>query len=133
MLKLPARKGPEIQFTSFVDLFFNLLAFMLVVGSLEQAAPAHLQVELPRPRMTAAHEEIGQELKIVLDKEEHMRANGRLVSEAELAGIIRQSPSARIATVIWADRRLPYERVVAILALVRESGGRRIKLAVLPE
>ena len=40
----------EIPLTSFVDILFNLLAFILVVGSLEQIALTRLNLEIPHGR-----------------------------------------------------------------------------------
>ncbi len=65
MLTHPPRRNPEVQLTSFVDVLFNLLAFILVVGSLERTTPARLKVELPRPRMTAVSAGQDAELAVV--------------------------------------------------------------------
>ena len=131
MLTLPARRRPEIHLTSFVDVFFNLLAFILIVGSLEKALPSRLDVELPRPAMAAAPLRAESALEVILDRNGHLRVGSRSVTQDDLAQMIRGLQPAAKPIVLWADRRLPYEQVVALLALVQKNGGKHVRLAVL--
>lgn len=133
MLTHPPRRNPEMQLTSFVDVLFNTLAFILVVGSLERATPSRLKVELPRPRLTAAAADRVAELAVVLDQMGRLQVEGMIVDDREFVRLLRRRPAAGKAVVIWADRRLPYERVIEVLALVQGGGSEgRVRLAVLP-
>ena len=133
MLKKPAPRSPEIQLTTFVDVLFNLLAFFLVFAALKWAAPVTLGVDLPRTVQTGEAVENRRELQVVLDNKGSVRIDGRPVPDARLAEELRRRQNKNTVTVIWADKDLPYQRVIALLSVVRLNGGRRVRLAVLPE
>ncbi|HHZ20478.1 MAG TPA: biopolymer transporter ExbD [Firmicutes bacterium] len=134
MLKRQARRLPEIPLTSLVDIFFNILAFVLVVGSLEQAVPQELRVDLPRTAPIAEKmQDSNNLLHIVLDRQGVIRLNNRIIPKERLAEALKQELAGRMETVIWADRQVPYEDVVQLMALVRDNGGAKITLAVLAE
>lgn len=134
MLKRPLRRSPEIPLTSLVDIFFNVLAFVLVVGSLEQTVPQELQVDIPRtPPIMGKINDSENLLHIVLDRQRSIRLNDRVIPLEKLAETLRRKQMDQTETMIWADRQVPYEEVIRLLTLVRENGGVRIKLAVLAE
>jgi len=117
-----------------VDIFFNILAFVLVVGSLEQAVPQELRVDLPRTAPIAEKmQDSNNLLHIVLDRQGVIRLNNRIIPKERLAEALKQELAGRMETVIWADRQVPYEDVVQLMALVRDNGGAKITLAVLAE
>lgn len=132
MLKKPARRSPEIQLTTFVDVLFNLLAFFLVFAALKWAAPTSLGVDLPQTPSLESTVRNKQELKIVMDGKGHVRIDGKIIPDPRLASILNSRQTEKTVTVIWADKDLPYEKVVNLLSLVRMNGGRHVRLAVLP-
>lgn len=129
MMKRATRPGPQIQLTPFVDILLNLLAFILVVGSLERTSPAQLGLELPRPRLNERGA-IEHGLAITLDRDGRLWLEGVRIERKDLAEAVRARRGG--TAILRADRRLPYELVVEILALIGENGGGRVRLAVLP-
>lgn len=132
MLKKPVRRRPEIQLTTFVDVLFTLLAFFLVFAALKWAAPTSLGVDLPRTASMESAVRNKQELQIVMNGKGIIRIDGRIVPDGRLAEVLRHRQTERMVTVIWADKKLPYEKVVTLLSIVRMNGGRHVRLAVLP-
>ena len=62
-----------------------------------------------------------------------LQVEGTAMDDREFVRLLQQKPRAGKTVAIWADRHLPYERVVEVLALVQGSGsGGRVRLAVLP-
>ncbi len=130
MLDRVRRGGPAIQLTSFVDVLFILLAFLLVFGSLERAAPDRLAVDLPRAGAGTANN--GRELAVVLNHDGKLWAAGQLIDRPGLAAMVRAGHGSGLIVVVYADRNLPIGQVVTLLTLIRENGGDRASLAVLP-
>lgn len=134
MLKRLPKSPPAFQLASFIDVVFNLLAFVLLVGSLESDLPKSLGVEIPRvPTIHATTETQRTPVVLRMDLEGTVWINDRQTPDHQLADVLRRLQTPETTTEIWADRRLPYERVVTILALVREKGGSHVKLMVIPE
>lgn len=134
MLKRLPKSPAAIQLTSFVDVVFNLLAFVLLVGSLETDVPERLGVEIPRaPVVSASSVDHQRKIVIRMDVAGKVWIRERNISDTELAEVLRKLHTTNISTEIWADRRIAYERVVRLLALVRENGGNHVKLMVLPD
>jgi biopolymer transport protein ExbD len=133
MLKRLPKRNPEIGLTAFVDILFNILAFILVVGSLEQAAPSRMDVSLPRvPEQSTAIAMEERKLEIVMDRLGKIRVNDQEVTKEQLIQIIQLRGNETETVIIWADRNLAYEKVVSLLASVQAGGGAKVRLAVLP-
>lgn len=116
-----------------MDILFNILAFILVVGSLEQAVPSKMDVSLPKvPKQLTAivHEE--RKIEIVMDLVGKITVNDEILTEEQLIQLIQLRSNEVEAVIIWADRELAYEKVVSLLASVQEGGGAKVRLAVLP-
>ena len=119
----------EINLTNMIDLGFVLLIIFMISTPLIEKESA-IGVQLPvAPNQTASD---SQEpfLDIIVDAQGRVQADGRVVSESELAEILdRESQRSRPRVVsIRADFRLQYQRVVDILDEVKGAGLSRISL-----
>ncbi|HEX2954592.1 MAG TPA: biopolymer transporter ExbD [Bacillota bacterium] len=133
MLKKPARRGPEIQLTTFVDVLFNLLAFFLIFAALKWAVPSSLGVDLPHTPSGEGLLRNKGKITVVMNDKGSVQIEGRTVPDSRLALVLHRLQSDKTTTVIWAARDLRYEKVITLLSIVRANGGRRVRLAVLPD
>lgn len=133
MLKKPARRGPEIQLTTFVDVLFNLLAFFLIFAALKWAVPSSLGVDLPHTPSGEGLLRNKGKVTVVMEDSGSIRIEGKTVPDSRLAEVLHRLQNDQTTTVIWAAKDLPYEKVVTLLSVVRANGGRRVRLAVLPD
>jgi biopolymer transport protein ExbD len=133
MLKKPTQRQPEIQLTTFVDVLFNLLAFFLIFAALKWAVPSSLGVDLPRTPSGEGMLRNKGKVIVVMEGDGRVRIDGRAVPDSKLAEVLQGLQNDKTTTVIWAERDLPYEKVVTLLSVVRANGGRRVRLAVLPD
>ncbi len=128
-LQTPARRRPNINITSLIDVLFLLLTFFLVTTSfIEQSA---LKVELPSMQNA---DQVQRERNFVLNvsSDGKMAYNGEPVTEEVLQGILTSSSNEVDASgglVLRADRALPYGDVMRILDLIKGSGIRRFVIA----
>jgi biopolymer transport protein ExbD len=117
-----------INVTPLVDIMLVLLIIFMVAARLE--GPRSVGVELPRAASGA--DTPPATLSIVIPHEGDVRLDGRPIAPGALAGEVqrRAGGSPESQAVVSADRRVPYDRVVAVVDAVRLGGVRKLALAV---
>src|SRR6185295_16769451 len=117
-----------INVTPLVDIMMVLLIIFMVAARLEE--PKSVGVELPRAASGA--DTPPSTLSILIPKEGDVRIDGRAVSLAELETEIRAAGerSAESQAVLAADKSVPYEKVVAVVDVVRKGGIHKLALSV---
>jgi biopolymer transport protein ExbD len=128
-LQAPARRRPNVNITSLIDVLFLLLTFFLVTTTfIEQSA---LKVELPSMENS---DKVQRDKNFVLNVSSggEMAYNGEIVTEDVLRGMLTSTSSevdAGGGLVLRADEELPYGDVMRILDLIKGAGIRRFVIA----
>ncbi len=129
------RRRARIEMLPLIDIVFLLLVFF-IYAMLSMAVHRGMDLDLPRsskaPRsgetpLSVSIRASGPGTDLFLDREP--------VSDAELADRLRQAVSAATtgpSVLLFADRHVEYQRLFAVLELIRETGIRQISLQARP-
>lgn len=129
----PSRDGgmmSEINVTPFVDVMLVLLIIFMVTAPLMTTG---VEMELPRadaPPLPTDEEQ----LVLSITADERFFLNDTAFTEAELVtrlgAIAQANPDQQL--FVRADGKLPYERVLQLLAVARASGVAKVGLVTQP-
>jgi len=110
----------EINVIPFVDIVLVLLIIFILSSKL--IAAAQIPVDLPAAANTA--EVVDPTANIVLTAGGDLYVDGAAVSAGELREDLQQrvAKNAKTRAVIAADKHLAYERVIAVIDLVKSAG-----------
>lgn len=118
-----------INLTSLIDVIFLLLVFFMVTTTLIDPSK-RLDIQLPEAKAASAKTksipvtiEMGEGGKLLL--------NGKRVNLKTLKSRLQAlGREGKKMSIVRADRRLDYGRVVGVLGILRASGFRDIGIAV---
>ena len=117
----------EINVTPLIDLAFALLIiFMIATPLLEQTIPINLPSEAPK-----SQSEIKDKIQVIsLDSRGAMFWGDKRVSEEQMGLLLKEASEANAVPImrIRADKRLPYERVIALIDLIKQNNLVKISL-----
>ncbi len=125
---------PRVEVIPLIDIIFCILTFFLLSG-IKTAQQQSLNVDIPAAQ-TAVAEQTRDILIVSLD------ANGQAFIEQQpvpqLEVLLQQIKSYRItkpngSIVLYASKQVKYERVIAVLDLLRQAGGENVALATVNE
>ena len=129
---VPAKKSRAliINVTSLIDVMFLLLIFFMVSSTFKNQ-PA---INLVLPRSATAEETVVTPTVLYLTSDGRVFLNDRLMSEADLGGMLRQLQGAtgEDRVVIRADENAPHGAVVGLIDLVKQSGYTRVSISARP-
>jgi len=129
---VPAKKSRSliINVTSLIDVMFLLLIFFMVSSTFKNQ-PA---INLVLPRSATAEETVVTPTVLYLTSDGRVFLNDRLMSEADLGGMLRQLQGAtgEDRVVIRADENAPHGAVVELIDLVKQSGYTRVSISARP-
>ena len=112
----------EINVTPFVDVMLVLLViFMVTAPMLEKGVDVDLPQVEQAPNLSAAQES----LIVSIDAQNRLYVGRQQVdSPAKMVAVLQQVLKGKTNREVYleADRRVPYERVVQVLAAVRKAG-----------
>ncbi len=117
----------EINVTPLIDLAFALLIiFMITAPLLQQTIDIRLPVETARPQRA----ETVEPLLLTIDPSGQFFWGTEPVGDADMKARLARAAAAAEPPVVQirADARLPYQRVVDLLDLVKGAGLSRISL-----
>lgn len=118
--------SPSIMLAPLVDLIFTLLIFFMLVST--YITPS-IKVELPKS--TSLEKAEKRAVTITITWEGAMYLEGRKVSFGELAQRLKGlDPQRFIGVRIRADKKVPIEKVVSVIDLVRASPVKSVDLEV---
>jgi len=118
----------EINVTPLIDLAFALLIiFMITTPLLEQTIPLQLPLESQSPQPSRSEEAFET---ISIRQDATIFWGDRSVTLARLDEILANAATSANPPVISirADRRLPYQKVIEVLDLVKQNELTRISL-----
>lgn len=117
----------EINVTPLIDLAFALLIiFMIATPLLEQTIPINLPSESPKTQS-----EIEDSIQVIsIDRSGSLFWGKKQVTEAQMALLLKEASEAKEVPImrIRADKRLPYERVIALIDLIKQNNIVKISL-----
>lgn len=122
----------EIPMTSLIDIVFLLLIFFLVATNFSRRETDHTVV-LPESEAGVKAAAVPSRLVINIREEGALVVNGRVMTESELRGAVRDFVAVHPArpAVIRADARVPYRAVMTVFGLCRSGGIKNVDLPVL--
>lgn len=117
----------EINVTPLIDLAFALLIiFMIATPLLEQTIPINLPSEASKPQS-----EIKESIQVIsMDSRGILFWGDKKVTEAQMAVLLKEASEAKDVPImrIRADKRLPYEQVIALIDLIKQNNLVKISL-----
>ena len=117
----------EINVTPLIDLAFALLIiFMIATPLLEQTIPINLPSEAPK-----SQSEIKDSIQVIsLDSRGAIFWGEKQVTEEQVGLLLKAASEAKEVPIIRirADKRLPYERVIALIDLIKQNNLAKISL-----
>ncbi|MBW8054172.1 MAG: protein TolR [Acidiferrobacterales bacterium] len=121
----------EINVVPYIDVMLVLLViFMITVPLLSQG----VKVELPQAAAKPVDVKDSETLVLTVDRKGVYYLDDRKIKPAVLrkriAAIMRLRPKTQI--VVRGDRRVPYGKVVAVMALLQEAGAPSVGLITQP-
>lgn len=131
MIKLDRHRVPDIllDLTPLVDMVFLLLVFFLLTSSMAGRA---LEIDLPEAESA---EVLSLEvIKIFLDQRGGIYVNEHHVTGRNIEAVLRDSAQGNpeLGIVLYADRGVPFERVVGVLDKARSAGIEKVTVATMP-
>ncbi len=114
--------------TPFVDIVLVLLVVLMVSSvKIVQAA-----IEVDLPTASSAGKSVSTTLNIVIKKDNTLLVDGGPLSESALARLVQEQRKTdpKLQAVIAADKTVAYQRVVAVIDLVKRNGISRFALNI---
>ena len=118
----------EINIIPLVDVMLVLLIIFMVTTAFTR--DNELGLKLPPARSGGAAQQDNRDLTVALTRAGALYADGAPTSEAQLGALMRARLAANrdVKVIIKGDGGVPYERVVKIMDIARESGLTSVSL-----
>ena len=120
----------DINVTSLVDVAFVLLIIFMITAPIMQGG---VEVQLPRAQARAIQPKEG--LTVSIDRRGRIFVDETPLRMQEFGPAFRALVASKKPNGVYlrADRRVVYETVVQVLAIMREAGVRDVGLVAEPE
>jgi biopolymer transport protein TolR len=117
----------EINVTPLVDVCLVLLVIFMVVAPILHTG---VKVELPRTAKAPTLAADQSQLAVSVAEDGSVYVRSQRVADSDLPGFLAAIHDAEAdrETIVRADRRLGYERVSEVLAILSEAGFSRVQL-----
>ena len=116
----------DINVAPLVDVMLVLLVVFMITAPMMNGA---VKVHLPKENVGKSAD--SQSLSLFLDREERLFLCDQPVTREELVERLRVlPPSSTDSLSIHADRQLPYEKVMKIMAFLSKKGFAKLNLVV---
>ena len=124
---------PTLNLTPLVDIVFLLVIFFMV-GTQFTADEGEYDIALPEVGITEPLTSLPDEIVVNIYPDGRLRVRDQWVSTVQLRELLvrarRNFPEQ--AVIVPGDSRVPYQRVMDVLSVCRESGITNISLANRP-
>jgi biopolymer transport protein TolR len=117
----------ELNVTPLVDVCLVLLIIFMVVAPILHTG---VKVDLPKTSNTATMQGDQNQLRVSIAEDGSVYIRDSRVSDADLPSFLAaiRGAEADREVIVRGDRRLGYERVSEVLALLSEAGFQRVAL-----
>ncbi|KUK42143.1 MAG: Biopolymer transport protein ExbD/TolR [Thermovirga lienii] len=110
------RTSPEVELTPLIDVLFLLVVFLVLTTTFVKS---QLGVALPEAKgETSSVEPVI--IEILADGD--FKVDDKVVDEKDLLPLIENMKINKRSVAVAADKRLPYEKVISLLDLLKEAG-----------
>ncbi|MGF1478743.1 MAG: ExbD/TolR family protein [Cyanophyceae cyanobacterium] len=119
---------PTIDLIPMLNVMMSVLAFFVLVSTLLATAPLGFDVILPTDEATPQE---ASPLLVTLNTEQILlgeQSVDRQQLEAQMQAYLATNPDG--AVILVAEPDVPYERVIQLLAEMRQIGGERVSLGI---
>jgi biopolymer transport protein ExbD len=129
---------PDLPMTSLIDIVFLLLIFFLVATNFVKKE-IDQQIKLPQTGDAASSKEALQAFVVNVRSDGGLVVNGRLTQESALKALAQEwvkkrgALSEKALAELRGDGRVPYETMMRVMAICKESGLEEVNLPVLAE
>uniref|UniRef100_A0A832GZU5 Biopolymer transporter ExbD n=1 Tax=Oscillatoriales cyanobacterium SpSt-402 TaxID=2282168 RepID=A0A832GZU5_9CYAN len=122
---------PEVNLVPMMDVIMTILTFFIIV-SMTMTDFQSVSVPLPKTEKGATKEKIPDPMIVALNQQGQILLKNQNTTTEQLGQqvVVYLNKNPKGAVVLKADRKLPYEKVVQVLGVVREVGGDRVSLAI---
>jgi biopolymer transport protein ExbD len=126
-LKKERERKARIEMVPLIDMIFLLLVFF-IYAMLSMAVHRSLPVSLPQSSTVTIDK--SQILSVTIDREGGLSVDKTPVPMDALAALLREKSAHQTepGILLFADKRLPYQKLVTVLDRIREAGIERISL-----
>lgn len=110
----------EINMIPMIDIMLVLLIIFMITAPIVTHS---LSVDLPQAK-NQAHTPQSASFYIGIDAKQNLYLNEQAIKPQELASLLKQTALKKPDTPVWiqADRKVSYEKVIEVMALVQQSG-----------
>lgn len=126
----------QVQIIPLIDVVFCILVFF-ILASLQFTRQQSINIDLPQANTATSSLEAQTEreiLPVTIDAVGQIYVEKNPVQRQQLGGILKnylaQNPQGTL--VLYASRSATYNDVIEILDLLRQVGGDRVSLAIIP-
>jgi biopolymer transport protein ExbD len=129
LTKAKRRYGVHVGISPLIDVVFLLIIFFMTFSQLQKMEVE--VIELPEAKAAKDAETADQQGQLIVN----VKVDGSVVVEgklltAESLEVILKSRDINASVLVRADRELAWEKASGVLALCRELGIRRVRVAV---
>lgn len=128
---------PQINLIPLMDILATVLIFFVIISMTlnSEQGKAGIDIELPTTRkgeVSSEDRQIPDPLIVGLSKKGEILIENKFINKEELTltiqNYLQEKPEG--AVILKADKTLAYERVIQMLAYMKEIGGDRVSLAI---
>ncbi|TGM13466.1 biopolymer transporter ExbD [Leptospira selangorensis] len=120
-------EDPGIDLTSFIDVVFILLVFVMLAVSFRKEIRS---IPLELPKVGQGEDPKGERVEFALLQDGSYRIGEEKVQKAVLEEKLRQGLVKEKEVRFFADKTANYEEIVKLLDLLTRSGASSLELAV---
>ncbi|PSB00625.1 ExbD/TolR family protein [Merismopedia glauca] len=124
----------ELNLVPLMDVLLTVLTFFILISMTLTKQQGGVNIELPTTSKSAgvSKEQSPDPLIIGLNKQGEILLVNKPVTKEDLdvkiQAYLQEKPEGVV--ILKADRKLPYEQVLQLLASMKEIGGDRVSLAI---
>lgn len=122
---------PEVNLVPMMDVIMTILTFFIIVA-MTLTEFQSVDISLPRMQSGASQEKPPDPLIVGLNQQGQILLEGNAASRDRLSQqvsvYLQRNPKGVV--IVKADKQVPYEQVVQVLAALKDLGGDRVSLAI---
>ncbi|GAB6136840.1 ExbD/TolR family protein [Halanaerobaculum tunisiense] len=120
----------DVNLLPMIDVMFFLVIFFMLFTTF-RVTPAGIEVNLPQAKTASEQQEKQTNIRVNISDDGQLALDDKLVSRQDLKSQVREliADNQDLLFIIKADKKVEYERIVAVMDTIRQVGGHRLALA----